>query len=98
MSFDRAWSSVSRAIKAANINIVDIDRKNGKFYLNDNADRPRFFLFRSGSSNNDNILGDYEYVVSITEENKKTYVSGSSISDNIENLEILISKINEQLN
>ncbi len=98
LSFDRAWSSVSRAIKAANINIVDVDRKNGKFYLNDNVDRPRFFLFRSGSRNNDDILGDYEYVVSITEENKKTYVSGSSISDNIENLEILISKINEQLN
>ena len=54
LNFDRAWSSVSKALNAAEIVTNDRDRSNGTFYVSfAEKDERRFRLF-GGRSSNDN--------------------------------------------
>ena len=103
LNFDRAWSSVSRALVAANIVTNDRDRNNGIFYVSYSQEEERglFGLFGGGSTNvsaDEIILGEeLQFQITIKEENNKTFVRASSKSGNIEESEQLLSKINESL-
>ena len=58
LNFDRAWSSVSKALNAAEIVTNDRDRSNGTFYVSfAERDERRFRLFggRSSSDNSQNL-------------------------------------------
>ena len=104
LNFDRAWSSVSKALTEANIVTNDRDRTRGIFFVSyaQEEERGLFGLFGSRNSNNisaDEIVftGEAEFEITITEENNKTYVRAVAKNGNIEDSEQLLSKINESL-
>ena len=103
LNFDRAWSSVSRAIDAANIVINDRDRTNGKFFVSfAKEDQRRLFRIFGGRNNDNNPSGisfgeEAEFEITIIEKDKKSYVRAISKNGNIEQSEQLLSKINESL-
>ncbi len=103
LNFDRAWSSVSRALIAANIITNDRDRTNGIFFVSyaKEEERGLFGLF-GGRSNSENpgdiVLGEEsQFEITIIEENGKSFVRAISKDGNIEDSEQLLSKINESL-
>ena len=102
LNFDRAWSSVTKAMNESNIILNDKDRSNGIFYVSkSSSDRNGgifSFLNRSnGTDKKDFVIGDSDIQVKITQKNNKTYVRAYSKSGNIEDSEQLISMINESL-
>ena len=99
LSFERAWSSVSKAIEAANININDKNRDEGVLYVSLLAEEDAgFFSFlRRGDKKNQASFKDSDLQIKITKKNNKTYVRAFSKGGNIDESEKLISKINESL-
>ena len=100
LNFDRAWSSVSKAMDASNIYTNDRDRSNGIFYVSySNEEDGGFLSFLNFRKNtNENIIfDDSQFEVKIIEKNNKTYVRVFSKDDKIIESEKLISIINESL-
>jgi outer membrane protein assembly factor BamC len=102
LNFNRAWSSVTKAMNESNIILNDKDRSNGIFYVshNDNEnDRGIFsFLNRSANSNKNNFSSnESDFEIKITQKNNKTYVRAYAKNGKIEDAEKLISLINESL-
>ena len=102
LNFDRAWSSVSKALVEANIVTNDRDRTNGIFYVSYAQEEERGFFGLFGKNDSvgaeEIIIGEEaEFEVTITQENEKTFVRAVSKNGNIEESEKLISKINESL-
>ena len=100
LNFDRAWSSVSKAIDASNIYTNDRDRSNGIFYVSySNEEDGGFLSFLNFRKNtNENIIfDDSQFEVKIIKNNNKTYVRAFSKDDKIIESEKLISIINESL-
>lgn len=101
LNFDRAWSSVTKAIDAAEILTNDKDRSNGIFYVSyESEEEEGFFSFLNfgrSKSRNTTVFGDAQFEVKISEKNNKTYVRAYSKDGKIEEAEKLISKINESL-
>jgi outer membrane protein assembly factor BamC len=100
LNFDRAWSSVTKAMDAAEIFANDKDRSNGIFYVNYVEEDNRGFLsFLNPRKNEDKkvLSDDAQFEVKIIEKNNKTYVRAYSKDGKIDESEKLISKINESL-
>ena len=103
LNFDRAWSSVSRALIAADIITNDRDRSNGIFFVSyaKEEERGLFGLFGGRSNNNNSqeiVLGEEsQFEITIKEENGKSFVRAISKDGNIADSEQLLSKINESL-
>tara|TARA_B100000575_G_scaffold184643_1_gene148556 strand:+ start:909 stop:1895 length:987 start_codon:yes stop_codon:yes gene_type:complete len=103
LAFNRAWSSVSRALTAADITTNDKNRDEGIFYVSyKEVDSRRFFGLFGGSSNQPNsnalnITDEAEFQIRIIEKNNKSYVRAFAKNGNIEDTEKLISIINESL-
>ena len=103
LNFDRAWSSVSKAMTASNIVSNDLDRSKGIFYVSyQNEEEGGMFSFLGfGNSRNkehrNTFNEDSQFIVTIIEENNKTYVRAVSKNGKIEDAEELLSKINESL-
>tara|TARA_B100001142_G_scaffold309977_1_gene343007 strand:- start:39720 stop:40703 length:984 start_codon:yes stop_codon:yes gene_type:complete len=102
LNFDRAWSSVSRALLAANIITNDRDRSNGIFFVSyaKEVERGLFGLF--GSKDNNDLQEaafseESQFEITIIEDNGRTFVRAVSKNGNIEDSEQLLSKINESL-
>ena len=100
LNFDRAWSSVSKAMDASNIYTNDRDRSNGIFYVSYSNEEDggllSFLNFRKNTNENI-IFDDSQFEVKIIEKNNKTYVRAFSKDDKIIEAEKLISIINESL-
>ena len=101
LNFDRAWSSVTKAMDASEILANDKDRSNGIFYVSyAEEEESGFFSFLKLGTNNENKKMNFDgaqFEVKITEKNNKTYVRAYSKDGKIEEAEKLISKINESL-
>ena len=100
LSYERAWSSVSKAIEAANIVTNDKNRSEGIFYVSQALEeKDGFFSFFSRRSNNNDKTNfkDSDFQVKITKKNNKTYVRAYSKDGKIEDAESIISQINESL-
>ena len=100
LSYERAWSSVSKAIEAANIVTNDKNRSEGIFYVSQAIEeKDGFFSFLSRRSSNTDKTNfkDSDFQVKITKKNNKTYVRAYSKDGKIEDAESIISKINESL-
>ena len=103
LNFDRAWSSVSKAMTASDIVSNDIDRSKGIFYVSYDIeeDGGMFSFLGFGNSRNkenrNTFNEDSQFIVTIIEENNKTYVRAVSKNGKIEEAEELLSKINESL-
>ena len=100
LNFDRAWSSVTKAMDAAEIFANDKDRSNGIFYVSyEEEDNRGFLSFLNPRKNEDKkvLSDDAQFEVRIIEKNNKTYVIAYSKDGKLEESEKLISKINESL-
>ena len=88
---------------ASNIVSNDLDRSKGTFYVSyENEEEGGMFSFlgfgNSRNKENRNTFNeDSQFIVTIIEENNKTYVRAVSKNGNIEDAEELLSKINESL-
>ena len=100
LSFNRAWSSVSKALTAANIVSNDRDRSKGVLYVSYEKEKKEGFLSFLGLGNNNAEIAfteEAQFEINIVEENNKSYVKAISKNDKIEEAEQLLSKINEAL-
>jgi outer membrane protein assembly factor BamC len=100
LNFDRAWSSVSRALTAGNIFSNDRDRSNGIFYVSYGVEADEGFFSFLGFRNVDDgsdFSKEAQFEINITQKNNKTYVRATSLNGNIQESEQLLSKINELL-
>jgi outer membrane protein assembly factor BamC len=100
LNFDRAWSSVTKAMDAAEIFANDKDRSNGIFYVSyEEEDNRGFLSFLNPRKNKDKkvLSDDAQFEVKIIEKNSKTYVIAYSKDGKLDESEKLISKINESL-
>ncbi len=101
LNFERAWSTVSRAINSSRIISNDRNREEGIFYVSlsvDNEnDRSRFnplsIFMRTTSEQNANP----EYMILVTRSGSKTLIRAESLSGNIQDSEDLLSILNESL-
>jgi len=105
LTYERAWSSVNKALNEANIVTNDRDRSKGIFYVSYAKEEESGFFGLFGRNKKDNSISnqqiafgeDSEFEISISVENDKTFVRAVSKSGNIEESEQLLSKINESL-
>ena len=102
LSYQRAWSSVSRALTAGNIVTNDRNRDEGIFYVSYASEtQPGFFSFLSvGQEENEEglILGeDASFEVQVKSTGVKTIITAKAVNGSIEDAETLLSKINESL-
>ena len=101
LSFNRAWSSVSKALTAASIVSNDRDRSKGILYVSYEKEKKEGFLSFLGFGNNNAEIAfteEAQFEINIVEKNNKSYVLAISKNDKIEEAEQLLSKINEALN
>ena len=100
LNFDRAWSSVSRALTAGNIVSNDRDRSSGIFYVSYGVEDDEGFFSFLGFRNVDegpDFSKEAQFEINITQKNNKSYVRARSLDGNIDDSEQLLSKINELL-
>ena len=102
LNFDRAWSSVTRAIQSAEIVTNDKNRNDGIFYVSYSSEDEGGFLSFLGLGNNSDrdsnaFNEEAQFEVTIVEKNNKTYVQARSKNGKIDEAEELLSKINESL-
>ena len=101
LSFNRAWSSVSKALSAANIISNDKDRSKGVLYVSYVKEKEGGFLSFIGLGNNNAEIAfteEAQFEINIVEENNKSYVKAISKNGKIDDAEQLLSRINEALN
>ena len=101
LSFNRAWSSVSKALSAANIISNDKDRSKGVLYVSYVKEKKGGFLSFLGLGNNNAEIAfteEAQFEINIVEENNKSYVKAISKNGKIDDAEQLLSRINEALN
>ena len=101
LSFNRAWSSVSKALSAANIISNDRDRSKGVLYVSYAKEKEGGFLSFIGLGNNNAEIAfteEAQFEINIVEENNKSYVKAISKNGKIDDAEQLLSRINEALN
>ena len=101
LSFNRAWSSVNKALSAANIISNDKDRSKGVLYVSYVKEKKGGFLSFLGLGNNNAEIAfteEAEFEINIVEESNKSYVKAISKNGKIEEAEQLLSRINEALN
>ena len=101
LSFNRAWSSVSKALSAANIISNDRDRSKGVLYVSYVKEKEGGFLSFIGLGKNNAEIAfteEAQFEINIVEENNKSYVKAISKNGKIDDAEQLLSRINEALN
>lgn len=101
LNFERAWSTVSRAISASQIISNDRNREEGIFYVSLSAEEEsgvsRFnplALFRRNPSQQ---IADPEYMIFVTPLGSKTLIKAEAMTGNIQDSEDLLSILNESL-
>ena len=103
LGFDRAWSAVSRALKAGNITSNDIDRDNGIFLVSYSVESESkswfsFLNFNDEEINDSLLLGESaEFRILLESKNDKTNIIIESLEGTKEQADALLSKINELL-
>ena len=101
LNFERAWSTVSRAINASRIISNDRNREEGIFYVSlsaeEESDEARFNPFAFLRRNPDEQIADPEYMIYVSRYGSKTLIKAEAKTGNIQDAEDLISILNESL-
>ncbi len=101
LNFERAWSTVSRAITGSKIISNDRNREEGIFYVSlspdEDSNNSRFNPFSFLKRNPDEQIADPEYIILVTRAGSKTLIKAESIAGSIEDAEDLLSILNESL-
>ena len=101
LNFERAWSTVSRAINASQIISNDRNREEGIFYVSlsaeDESSESRFNPFSFLRRNPSEQIADPEYIILVSRSGSKTLIKAEAMTGNIQEAEDLISILNESL-
>ena len=101
LNFERAWSTVSRAINASRIISNDRNREEGIFYVSlsaeDESNESRFNPLAFLRRNPDEQVADPEYMIYVSRIGTKTLIKAEAISGSIQDAEDLLSILNESL-
>ena len=101
LNFERAWSTVSRAINASQIISNDRNRDEGIFYVSlsaqEESDESRFNPFSFLRRNPSEQIADPEYVILVSRSGSKTLIRAEAMTGNIQDAEDLLSILNESL-
>ena len=101
LNFERAWSTVSRAINASQIISNDRNRDEGIFYVRlsaqEESDESRFNPFSFLRRNPSEQIADPEYIILVSRSGSKTLIRAEAMTGNIQDAEDLLSILNESL-
>ena len=101
LNFERAWSTVSRAINASQIISNDRIRDEGFFYVSlsaqEESDESRFNPFSFLRRNPSEQIADPEYIILVSRSGSKTLIRAEAMTGNIQDAEDLLSILNESL-
>ena len=101
LNFERAWSTVSRAINASQIISNDRNRDEGIFYVSlsaqEESDESRFNPFSFLRRNPSEQIADPEYIILVSRSGSKTLIRAEATTGNIQDAEDLLSILNESL-
>ena len=101
LNFERAWSTVSRAITGSKIISNDRNREEGIFYVSlspdEDSNNSRFNPFSFLKRNPDEQIADPEYIIFVTRVGSKTLIKAESLAGSVEDAEDLLSILNESL-
>ena len=101
LNFERAWSTVSRAIDASKIISNDRNREEGIFYVSlsvdEDSESSRFNPFGFLRRNPSQQIADPEYMILVPRSGDKPLIKAESVTDNVDDVEDLISILNESL-
>ena len=101
LNFERAWSTVSRAINASQIISNDRNRDEGIFYVSlsaqEESDESRFNPFSFLRRNPYEQIADPEYIILVSRSGSKTLIRAEAMTGNIQDAEDLLSILNESL-
>ena len=101
LNFERAWSTVSRAINASQIISNDRNRDEGIFYVSlsaqEESDESRFNPFSFLRMNPSEQIADPEYIILVSRSGSKTLIRAEAMTGNIQDAEDLLSILNESL-
>ena len=101
LNFERAWSTVSRAINASQIISNDRNRDEGIFYVSlsaqEESDESRFNPFSFLRRNPTEQIADPEYIILVSRSGSKTLIRAEAMTGNIQDAEDLLSILNESL-
>jgi|TARA_B100000282_G_scaffold63032_1_gene42322 outer membrane protein assembly factor BamC len=101
LNFERAWSTVSRAINASQIISNDRNRDEGIFYVSlsaqEESDESRFNPFSFLRRNPSEQIADPEYIILVSRSGSKTLIRAEAMTGNIQDAEDLLSILNESL-
>ena len=101
LNFERAWSTVSRAITASQIISNDRNREEGIFYVSlsaeDESSESRFNPFSFLRRNPSEQIADPEYIILVSRSGSKTLIKAEAMTGNIQEAEDLLSILNESL-
>ena len=101
LNFERAWSTVSRAISSSKIISNDRNREEGIFYVSlsaeDESNESRFNPFSLLRRNPSEQIADPEYIILVSQSGSKTLIKAEAMTGNIQDAEDLLSILNESL-
>ena len=101
LNFERAWSTVSRAINASQIISNDRNREEGIFYVSlsaeDESSESRFNPYSFLRRNPSEQIADPEYIILVSRSGSKTLIKAEAMTGNIQEAEDLLSILNESL-
>ena len=101
LNFERAWSTVSRAINASQIISNDRNRDEGVFYVSlsapEESAESRFKPFSVLRRNPSEQIADPEYIILVSRSGSKTLIRAEAMTGNIQDAEDLLSILNESL-
>ena len=101
LNFERAWSTVSRAINASQIISNDRNREEGIFYVSlsaeEESNESRFNPFSFLRRNPSEQIADPEYIILVSRSGSKTLIKAEAMTGNIQDAEDLLSILNESL-
>ena len=101
LNFERAWSTVSRAISASQIISNDRNREEGIFYVSlsieEESNISRFNPLAFFRNNPSEQIADPEYMIFVTRSGSKTLIKAEALSGSLADAEDLISVLNESL-
>jgi len=101
LNFERAWSTVSRAINSSQIISNDRNREEGIFYVSlsveEESNESRFNPFSFLRRNPSEQIADPEYIILVSRSGSKTLIKAEAMTGNIQDAEDLLSILNESL-
>lgn len=101
LNFERAWSTVSRAINTSKIISNDRNREEGVFYVSlsaeEESNESRFNPFAFLRRNPSEQIADPEYIIFVSRSGSKTIIKAEAVAGSIQAAEDLLSILNESL-